>query len=393
MSRINADARILATYRITAPAAGIAERALALAIEQSVEMPLAAVRSVAIRETIAGRVESIEPVPAGGLAGGAEDPATNGGAHRAAPQAFHVTISLAAQTVGDDAGQLMNMAFGNASLQPDVELIDLALPAELLALFPGPAHGIAGIRASTGAHGRALTCTALKPQGLAPEELAELAHTLALAGVDVIKDDHGIADQAYAPFARRVPLVQRAVAAANRATGGCTVYAPSLSGGPRRLAAQCALVRAEGVGMVLACPMILGIPGFVELRQEIGVPILAHPALAGSARIDPALLLGLLFRVFGADATIFPNFGGRFSCDRAACHAIATRARAPLAGHRDTLPVPAGGMTVERVDEIVAEYGIDLMLLIGGNLLEAPEGVGQRARAFVARVGRAGVKP
>ncbi len=385
MSRTDADARILATYRITSPAAAIAERAGALAIEQSVEMPLAAVRSVAIRETIAGRVESIEPArasaPRAGIGTGAD-----------APQAFRVTISLAAQTVGDDAGQLMNMAFGNASLQPEVELVDLALPAKMLAAFPGPAHGIAGIRACTGAHGRALTCTALKPQGLAPEELAELAHTLALAGIDVIKDDHGIADQAYAPFARRVPLVQRAVAAANRATGGRTVYAPSLSGGARRRAEQCALVRAEGVAMVLACPMILGIPGFVELREEIGVPILAHPALAGSGRIDPALLLGFLFRLFGADATIFPNFGGRFSYDRAACQAIAARARAPLAGHRDTLPVPAGGMTVERVDEIVAEYGIDLMLLIGGNLLEAPEGVERRARAFVERVGRRGVK-
>ena len=36
--------------------------------------------------------------------------------------------------------------------------------------------------------------------GLAPEALARLAHRLALGGVDLIKDDHGIADQAFSPF-------------------------------------------------------------------------------------------------------------------------------------------------------------------------------------------------
>ena len=65
------------------------------------------------------------------------------------------------------------------------------MPA-LLAAFPGPRYGVAGLRELAGAHGRALTCTALKPQGLAPAALAGLAHRFALAGIDVIKDDHGI---------------------------------------------------------------------------------------------------------------------------------------------------------------------------------------------------------
>jgi len=48
--------------------------------------------------------------------------------------------------------------------------------------------------------------------------------------------------------------------------------------------------------------------------------------------------------------------------------------------------VPAGGMTVERVREMVEGYGIDSMLLIGGALLAAGERLLERSREFVAAV-------
>jgi len=367
-------------YRVRCAADAIAARAQALAIEQSIEMPLDAVRDARVRTDFVGEVRSIEvsPGPAG---------------------RFDVVLALAAGTVGDEAGQLMNMLFGNCSLQPDVELIDLELPDAMLQWLPGPRFGIDGWRAAVGAAGtrRPLSCTALKPQGLPPQALAELAYTFARAGIDVIKDDHGIADQPAAPFAQRVPAVQRAIDRANRdkaagdgeLAGHRSLYAPSLSGGPRRLGAQLHIVRDEGVGAALVCPMIVGVPGFVELvRAEAGVPLLAHPALAGHARIGEPLLLGRLFRLFGADATIFPNWGGRFSHPRALCLAIADFARAPLGAHAPILPVPAGGMSVARVGEMLDDYGPDTMLLVGGNLLAAGDAMPARAAEFAARVAR-----
>ena len=359
------DSRIHAIYRVRCDASDIEQRAFALAIEQSVEMPLHAVRKAQVREEIVGRVEAIE----------------------ACDDGFEVTLSLSAHSVGGEAGQLMNMLFGNCSLQPDIELLDARLPADLLDALPGPALGIAGLRELTGAQARALTCTALKPQGLAPDELAALAYVLARAGIDVIKDDHGIADQRYAPFAERVIAVQRAVDRANRETGGSTVYAPNVSGGPSRLAAQMRDAHRAGVRCVLACPMLLGVPAFIEVLREHGeVGLIAHPAMAGASRIAPALLLGKLFRLFGADATIFPNFGGRFSYSRDTCRAIAAAARDPLGAHAPSMPVPAGGMRIERVAEMIAQFGTDTMLLIGGNLLEAGDAMPQRAREFVEQV-------
>jgi ribulose-bisphosphate carboxylase large chain len=50
------------------------------------------------------------------------------------------------------------------------------------------------------------------------------------------------------------------------------------------------------------------------------------------------------------------------------------------------LPVPAGGMSVERVPEMRGVFGNDTMLLIGGSLLAAGEQLFARCRAFVAAV-------
>jgi ribulose-bisphosphate carboxylase large chain len=276
------------------------------------------------------------------------------------------------------------MLFGNCSLQPEVELLDVAFPRGYEKGFPGPRFGIDGIRHLVGAETRPLSCTALKPQGSAVEHLAALARDFALAGIDVIKDDHGIANQAYSPFAERVPEVQQAVKKANQETGGHTLYAPTFSGGPRALAEQARIAKECGVGLGLVAPMLVGLPAFVEMQVELDIPLMAHPAFAGAGRIAPPLLLGKLFRLLGADATIFPNHGGRFSYGRETCLGIAAAARAPWRGLRPMLPVPAGGMTLERVPELRAEYGEDTMLLIGGGLLSAGERMLERAREFVA---------
>jgi ribulose-bisphosphate carboxylase large chain len=356
--------RIRATYRITASETESRVRAEALAAEQSVEMPVSAITDPRVLDEVVARVESIRP-------------------HA---DEFEVVLAIAPATTGNEASQLLNMLFGNCSLQPEVELVDVVFPAGYEKAFPGPRFGIEGIRKLTGARDRALTCTALKPQGSTVEHLASLARNFALAGIEVIKDDHGLANQAFSPFAARVPAVQRAIAAANRETGGNTIYAPTFSGGPAALREQARIAKSEGVRMALVAPMLVGVPAFIEMQAELDLPILAHPAFGGASRIAPPLLLAKLFRLFGADATIFPNHGGRFSYSRATCLAIAHAAREPWNGVRPILPVPAGGMTVERVPEMIEGYGIDTMLLIGGGLLTAGDRLLERSREFVRKV-------
>lgn len=362
--------RIIATYRLRTGEHDAARRAQALALEQSVELPLEAVTDARVRAEVVGQVLDLQLQPDGSTL---------------------ARVALAAETVGQDAGQSMNMLFGNSSLLPDVELLDVDVPPALAQHFGGPRHGIDGLRRLTGVHGRPLTCTALKPIGSTAAQMAALAGTFARAGLDIIKDDHGWADQASAPFAARLAACAAAVAEANaaRSDGGRTIYAPSLSGPEGRMREQLALAAENGVQMVLIAPMVCGMATFHALvRDHPGVAFLAHPALAG-AQMAPPALLGNLFRLCGADAVIFPNHGGRFSYSPATCHALAAALRAPWQGLRAALPTPAGGMSVERVPELVADYGTDCMLLIGGALLIARERVAERMREFVTAVAAA----
>jgi ribulose-bisphosphate carboxylase large chain len=361
--------RIVATYRITAPQAEARARAQALAVEQSVEMPLEAIDDRRILDEIVAKVIDI----------------------RSHGDFFEVDLGIAPATTGNEAAQLMNMLFGNCSLQPEVQLIDVRFPLGYEKAFPGPRFGIDGLRTLTRVARRPLTCTALKPQGSGVERLAQLARTFALAGIDVIKDDHGIANQDYAPFDKRVPAVQKAITEANRETGGNTLYAPTFSGGSIALAAQTKVAKDCGVKLALIAPMLVGIPAFIEAQVEFDLPVIAHPAFAGAARIGPPVLLGKLFRLFGADATIFPNHGGRFSYSPEVCEAIAEAARAPWGNVKASMPVPAGGMTLERVEEMVRGYGTDTMLLIGGGLLAAKGQLLEKSREFVRKVAQMGV--
>lgn len=366
--------RITAVYHVRDTARHIEARARAIAVEQSVEMPVEAITDPGVLENVVGRVESIRELEAG---------------------RFEVRIGLAAATVstlaGPEPGQLLNMLFGNSSIHDDVTLADAILPAAMLTAFGGPGQGLAGLRARSGAQDRALTCSALKPQGLDAKGLAAIAGELAAGGLDFIKDDHGLADQAYSPFAERVPRIADAVARARR--DGKTGYLPSLNGTLDQMRRQIEVARAAGVDAVLIAPMIAGLATFHALvRENPGIAFMAHPALAGASRIAPPLLLGRLFRLLGADATVFPNHGGRFGYSPQTCHALAAAALGPLGTLRGTAPVPAGGMTPDRAPEMLQFYGTDVMLLIGGGLLAAGPRMREETARFTAAVADAAAR-
>jgi ribulose-bisphosphate carboxylase large chain len=118
------------------------------------------------------------------------------------------------------------------------------------------------------------------------------------------------------------------------------------------------------------------------VRENPGFAFMGHPALTGPGYIAPPFLFGKLFRLFGADASVFANHGGRFGYSPATCTALAKTALAPFGDLKPAVPVPAGGMTLARVSEMLQFYGPDVMLLIGGDLLSAGAGMAGEAAKF-----------
>ncbi len=360
------NSRMTAFYRVRAKSGEIEHRARAIAVEQSVEMPVEAIRDKAIRTEIVGEVGRIEDKGEGW---------------------FDVEIALASKTVGDDAGQLLNMLYGNSSIHEDVVLADFQLPDDLLAKFEGPHQGLEGLRRRAGAKRRALTCTALKPQGLSPEALGEIAFEFARGGVDFVKDDHSLAEQDFCPFAERVRACAKAVRRAASLHGGATQYVPNLSGHFGQMQRQLEVVRAEGLSVVMVAPAIAGFSTVQGLsRAHPDIAFLGHPTMTGGGRISPVAMTRL-FRLIGADAIIFTNFGGRFGISPETCQAMASAARESWGGKLNSAPTPAGGMTPERVPELLDFYGPDTMLLVGGALLKASPGrLAEQTSAFARAV-------
>jgi ribulose-bisphosphate carboxylase large chain len=354
--------RIVVTYHVTADADAIEARARGIAVEQSVEMPVEAIMDQRVLDDIVGEVQQITELR---------------------PGLYEVTIGLASETVGNEAGQLINMIYGNTSIQPDTVLVDAAFPPSILAAFGGPRHGIEGLRARAGGTDRALTCSALKPQGLPVEGLADLVFRFALGGLDFIKDDHGIADQVYSPYDARVPALAEAVRKARAETGRATRYIPSVSGDLDQMRHRLRVARDEGLDCAMIQPMICGFPAMQTLvRENPDFAFFTHPTMTGASRIDPPFLHGALFRLMGGDAVIYTNHGGRFAFTRETCETLGRRATRPWGDLKPALPVPAGGMTLDRVPEMIECYGRDVMLLIGGGLLLARDRLVEETRAF-----------
>jgi ribulose-bisphosphate carboxylase large chain len=152
--------------------------------------------------------------------------------------------------------------------------------------------------------------------------------------------------------------------------------------------------RSAGAGGLLIAPGLVGLDVVRQLAADpqVGLPILCHPAFQGgfvtsaTSGMAHELLFGTLARLAGADGTIFPNDGGRFTFSRAECEAIAAATGAPLGRIAPIFPVPAGGVSLERVPELLGRYGRDVVLLLGASLLRAGAAIPATARALRAQL-------
>ena len=346
-------------FRVTYLLSGDERQALAAAkdicFEQTVEFPEDLVPPGLIRNAIVGRVEDFEVAGA---------------------DTFRAVISFAIETAQADIVQLLNVVYGNISIKPGIRVEHLDLPESLLAHFPGPRFGRSGLRELLYLPKRPLTCTALKPMGLSPEEIADQAYRFALGGIDLIKDDHGILDQVFCPFEERVARCAEAVERANRETGLRSIYMANVTGRMDRIQPQAARARELGAGALLICPSLTGFDAIRLLAEDdtIGLPIMAHPSFGGvlatskDVGITHSTLYGTLMRICGADATVYPNFGGRFSFSKDECVSIAKATGEPLGGLKQSFPAPGGGMTPDRTAEMLDVYGKDFILLVGAGL-------------------------
>jgi len=369
--------RFSVVYRLVGDERTAYEKARDICLEQTVEVPDTLVPEGMIRSHILGQIQSFEARGDGG---------------------YSARISYAVEIAGGALTQFLNVLFGNISLKAGIRAEWLDLPDAILHWCKGPRFGRSGLRGFLGVPQAPLLCTALKPLGLSAEGLAELAYRFALGGIEIIKDDHGLADQGFARFHDRVRLCTQAVQRANRETGLQCVYIPNVTAPFDEIRARARFAKEHGAGGLLVAPGLTGLDAMRCLADDdsLALPIFAHPAFQGTYVLHPSsglshqLLFGQLARLAGADATIYPNFGGRFGFTRDECLGIVRGTEMPMGSLKSIFPVPGGGMSLDRVPEMLAAYGRDVILLIGAGLMTPGSDVADTCRRFRALIESSG---
>lgn len=361
--------RIFVTYRIAGEEKDALASARDICFEQTVEFPDKLIPSDFIRNNVVGKLEQFTPYDSGG---------------------FKAVISYAQETAAKELTQLLNLVFGNISIKTGIRVCDIVFPKAFLSVFSGPRFGRKGLRELLNVFDRPLLCTALKPMGLSASRLAELAYLCAVGGIDIIKDDHGLTNQCFASFHERVKLCAEAVIKANKKTNRKCIYVANVTSPFDEIHKCVEFAKQCGADAVMLAP---GITGFDTMRaiagdDSLGLLVFSHPAFLGTYLINPSagishyVLLGLLNRLAGADAVVYPNYGGRFPFTRRDCEEIIAGVSVDMEHIPPIFPVPGGGISLDKIPELIKFYGREVIFLIGAGLFTRGDDFIENCRYF-----------
>ncbi|WP_079508214.1 2,3-diketo-5-methylthiopentyl-1-phosphate enolase [Mesobacillus jeotgali] len=301
-----------------------------------------------------------------------------------------IKIAYPAINYSADIPAILTTVFGKLSLDGKVKLIDLDFGHELKKAFPGPRFGIEGIRNKVNVHDRPLLMSIFK--GVIGRDLTYLLKQLkeqSLGGVDLIKDDEILFENELAPFEKRITSGKQVLEEVYETTGHRTLYAANLTGRTTQLRDKARKAAELGADALLFNVFAYGLDVLQELREddEIGIPIMAHPAVSGAFTsaaeygFSHSLLLGKLLRYAGADFSLFPSPYGSVALEKQQAISIA-EALTVEDRFKRTFPVPSAGIHPGMVPLLVEDFGLDSIINAGGGVHGHPGGAQGGGKAF-----------
>lgn len=306
-----------------------------------------------------------------------------------------IKISFPIENFGSDLAALLTAVYGKISLVPKIKLEDIEFSPRYLNMFKGPRHGISGIRNILNKEKRPLLMSIFKPcLGLAPAELGNMFYLQAQAGFDLVKDDEILYDSSFNTTLKRLEACLKAKEKANAKT----IYAINLTGEANEILNRATELEKNGANCILFNYVSYGLPLLSALRKTISIPIMAHPAFAGSmcmsnnSGLSEKLLLGSLPRMAGADFVLFPSPYGSLAWNKDVTKDIQRYLSNPLSNIKPAWPVPSAGVKASMVKEIFFDFGEDIVINAGTAVWEHKEGGLNGAKEFINEVQNLAVK-
>jgi ribulose-bisphosphate carboxylase large chain len=270
-----------------------------------------------------------------------------------------------------------------------VRLLDMDFP-ESLVPFPGPRFGIRGIRAMVGTTNRPHVGTIIKPKvGLSPADTAGVAYQAAVGGVDLIKDDETLTDQAFCPMRERVPRVMEALGKVKEETGRQVLYAVNVTARADRIVAKAEEAISLGANMVMVDVIIAGFGALQALGEAPGVTVPIHVHRAMHAAMTRNREHGIAMRPFarlvrwlGGDQLHTGTVSGKMSHDAEEVKGDNAVLTGPCFAKKRVFPVSSGGLHPGKVFAELGTLGTDLVLQAGGGIHGHPDGTAAGAMAM-----------
>lgn len=300
-----------------------------------------------------------------------------------------IKISFPIENFGSDLGALLTAVYGKISLAPKIKLEDIEFSPKYLSLFKGPRFGIEGIRELLDKSKKPLLMSIFKPcLGLTPGELGTMFSTQAEAGFDLVKDDEILYDSDFNQTLKRLEACLKTKEKVNSKA----IYAINLTGEANEILTRATQLEKNGASCILFNYVSYGLPLLAALRRTVSIPIMAHPAFAGSmcmssnSGLSEKLLLGSLPRIAGADFVLFPSPYGSLAWDKDTTKDIQSKLTNTLTHIKSAWPVPSAGVKASMIKEIVADFGEDIVINAGTAVWEHSDGGFSGAKDFIKEV-------
>lgn len=293
------------------------------------------------------------------------------------------TVSFPRGNVENDIPSLLTMIFGKYSMAGPAKVIAVRLPEDY---GIKPKLGITGIRDRLGITDKPLVMAIFKPAlGLSAADHGLILRNVAEAGLDLIKDDEVLGNLLCAPTMERLQACRSVINEIKQQTGKEILYAVNLTGRVDRLLQNAKELVLAGANALLLNVLSYGYGTLEALAANpvINVPIFAHPALAGALSFSPqhglaySVVLGTLMSHAGADAVLYPSHYGSLPFDCLEESKIRDILRA-----RNVFPVPSAGIRPEMIPQVLADYGVDVILNAGTGIMDYPGGAAAGVKAF-----------
>ena len=296
---------------------------------------------------------------------------------------YLLKLSWPLQNLGASLPNLLATVAGNLYELKHVaklRLLDIELPDEFAAAYPGPAFGIAGTRKLAGAATGPLVGTIIKPSvGLSADGTTEFVDQLCAAGVDFIKDDELQADGPSCPFDERARKVMNVINRHADRSGKKVMYAFNLTGELDEMKRRHDLVLSLGGTLTMLSLNSVGLTGFNAFRKHAQLPIHAHRNGWGYLKDGWSYIAyQKLWRLAGADQMHVNGLANKFQETDESVIASARECFIPLFKHKPctVMPVFSSGQTVNQAPGTwAALQSTDLIYLAGGGLFAHPGGI------------------